>query len=204
MAPSTLVMAGRQRFSSCRPAPGASRAAGCVPTHLSTSVCVRHGPAPGAAHTRHTERPPRGTPPRCSTRPPAPGCLPRMPRGPPAPLAPSCCRRQKTGQRPHDVTHTRVCVRAAGTMLRELVSDAARAAAARDVSVMASRVAAHHAMVASTLQLLESTLPALVGGMAGAAGRHRHPRCADVEHLVRQAISPENLCQMYEGWTPWI
>lgn len=28
--------------------------------------------------------------------------------------------------------------------------------------------------------------------------------CPQVEHLVRQAISPENLCQMYEGWTPWI
>lgn len=27
---------------------------------------------------------------------------------------------------------------------------------------------------------------------------------AQVEHLVRQAVSPENLCQMYEGWTPWI
>lgn len=25
-----------------------------------------------------------------------------------------------------------------------------------------------------------------------------------VDHLLKQAMSVDNLCNMYEGWTPWI
>ena len=25
-----------------------------------------------------------------------------------------------------------------------------------------------------------------------------------VDHLIKQATSVDNLCNMYEGWTPWI
>ena len=28
--------------------------------------------------------------------------------------------------------------------------------------------------------------------------------CLQVKYIIEEATSPDNLCQLYEGWTPWV
>ncbi|KAK3262216.1 Serine/threonine-protein kinase smg1, partial [Cymbomonas tetramitiformis] len=52
----------------------------------------------------------------------------------------------------------------------------------------------------------EAVLRRVAAKLAGTDidGRQRLGVSEQVDHLLRQAVSLDNLCQMFEGWTPWI
>eukprot|EP00112_Aurelia_sp_Birch-Aquarium-sp1_P013085 Seg2764.1 transcript_id=Seg2764.1/GoldUCD/mRNA.D3Y31 product="Serine/threonine-protein kinase SMG1" protein_id=Seg2764.1/GoldUCD/D3Y31 len=33
---------------------------------------------------------------------------------------------------------------------------------------------------------------------------HRMTVCEQVDHVIKEATNIDNLCQLYEGWTPWV